>query len=65
MLRDADEGRGRFTLDFRGQNVVMPKVDTPFAGDAFLWGMTLRMVDGLLDRMDGRGIGLARIRQSG
>lgn len=29
---------------------------------AFLWGMTLRMVDGLLDRLDGRGIGLARLR---
>ena len=56
-----DHGRGRFSFDFKGHPVTLPKID--FApGDTFLWGMTLRMVDQLLDRIDGRGIGLARIR---
>jgi len=55
-----DRDRGRFSFQFKGHDVTMPKIDLP--GDTFLWGMTLRMVDQLLDRIDGRGIGLARIR---
>ncbi len=58
----ADEGRAPFEFDFRGYPVTLAKVDAPFPGDRFLWGMTLRMVDEILDRLDGRGIGLARIR---
>lgn len=57
----SDHGRSTFQLDFRGHPVTMPRIVDPFPG-AFLWGMTLRMVDGLLDRLDGRGIGLARLR---
>lgn len=58
----ADEGRKPFAFDYRGHQVTLAQIDDPFPGKAFLWGMTLRMVDGLLDRLDGRGIGLARIR---
>lgn len=58
----ADEGRKPYEFDFRGHKVTLAQVDDPFPGDRFLWGMTLRMVDGLLDRLDGRGIGLARLR---
>jgi len=59
----SDQGRSTFQLDFRGTPVTLPQVDVG-AGDRFLWGMTLRMIDGLLDRLDGRGIGLARIRSA-
>lgn len=57
-----DVGRKPYPFDYRGHEVTLARVDDPFPGDRFLWGMTLRMVDGLLDRLDGRGIGLARIR---
>ena len=56
----ADVDRGTFVFDYKGQNVTLAKVSFP--GEAFLWGMTLRMLDQLLDRIDGRGIGLARLR---
>ena len=55
-----DRLRGQFSFQFKGHPVTLPKIDFP--GEAFLWGMTLRMVDQLLDRLDGRGIGLARLR---
>ncbi len=59
----ADRGRTSFELDLRGHRVTLPRIDEPFPGERFLWGMTLRMVDDLLDRLDGRGIGLARLRR--
>lgn len=57
-----DVGRGSFQFDWKGQHVTLPKVDFP--GDRVLWGMTLRIVDDLLHRIDGRGLGLARVRTS-
>lgn len=42
------EGRSQFRYDWRGQEVLLPCVD--FCGTR-LWGMTLRMVDDLLDRL--------------
>ena len=53
-------GRGEFTLKWGGRNVQLPCVD--FDG-VRLWGLTLQVVDGLLNRIDGRGVGLARPRQ--
>lgn len=50
-------GRTRFDLDHSGRTWTLPCVDLPVGR---LWGMTLRMVDDLLDRLDGRGHGLAR-----
>lgn len=60
-LRDLllGRGRGEMTFDFRGHPVVMPEVR--FDG-VHLWGLTLRIVDDLLHRIDGRGIGLDRPR---
>lgn len=53
----AGAGRGSMVHPFRGQELVLPCVR--FDG-VLLWGMTLRMVDDLLHRIDGRGIGLDR-----
>ncbi|MEZ4319264.1 MAG: CoA pyrophosphatase [Myxococcota bacterium] len=53
----AGEGRGRFELDYGGSRWTLPCVD--FDG-VRLWGLTLRIVDQLLDRLDGRGQGLDR-----
>lgn len=53
----AGEGRGRMTREFAGQTWVLPCVDHD---GVRLWGLTLRMVDDLLDRIDGRGLGLDR-----
>lgn len=53
----AGEGRGEFILDWRGGKVTLPCVD---CRGQRLWGMTLRMVDDLLDRIDGRGRGFER-----
>lgn len=58
LLRD--EGRGPMSHTWRGANVTLPRVD--FDG-VRLWGLTLRMVDDLLDRLDGQGIGLDRLRR--
>lgn len=52
-------GRTCFDYDWKGHRVTLPCVQ--FEG-VRLWGMTLRMVDDLLNRLDGRGIGLARQR---
>ena len=57
LLRD--DGRGVMELTWKGQSRRLPCVD--FDGQR-LWGLTLRMIDDLLDRLDGRGTGLARIR---
>jgi len=50
-------GRGTFPFVWEGQTVTLPRVD--MHGHR-LWGMTLRMVDDLLHRLDGGGVGLAR-----
>lgn len=51
------EGRGAMRRTFRDAQLTLPHVD--FEGGR-LWGLTLHMVDDLLDRLDGRGRGLAR-----
>lgn len=51
------EGRTCFTRDWKGRRVTLPCVE--FEG-VRLWGMTLGMVDDLLHRLDGGGVGLAR-----
>jgi len=53
------KGRGTLTIPWRGQPVELPCVD--FDG-VRLWGLTLRIIDDLLDRLDGRGIGVDRPR---
>lgn len=59
-LQDLLEGRGRGQMEitFRDRRHTLPCVD--FADDKRLWGLTLRMIDGLLDRLDGRGVGPMR-----
>ncbi|MCB9673801.1 MAG: CoA pyrophosphatase [Alphaproteobacteria bacterium] len=54
----AGEGRTTFQLDHGGSKWTLPCVD--FDG-VRLWGLTLRIVDELLDRLDGRGQGLDRM----
>lgn len=56
----AGDGRSSFELAYGGSTWTLPCVDL---GGQRLWGMTLRMVDDLLDRIDGRGTGLARPRR--
>ncbi len=51
--------RGEMPFSWAGQELVLPRVD--FDG-VRLWGMTLRVVDELLHRLDGRGLGLERPR---
>jgi 8-oxo-dGTP pyrophosphatase MutT (NUDIX family) len=51
-------GRGPMAYEHRGQVFTLPRVD--FDGQR-LWGMTLRVVDDLLHRLDGRGLGLKRL----
>lgn len=53
----AGVGRASFPFDYRGQIVDLPCVDVE---GRRLWGLTLRIVDDLLNRLDGRGIGLER-----
>jgi len=53
----SNRGRGTMPFEWRGQPVTLPTVDV--SGHR-LWGMTLRMVDDLLHRLDGGGVGLAR-----
>jgi len=55
----AGVGRTEFTLPWRDQSVQMAAVE--FDG-LRLWGLTLRVVDEVLDRLDGRGRGLDRPR---
>lgn len=54
----ADHGRTQFELEYGGQAWTLPCVELPVGR---LWGMTLRVVDDLLDRLDGRGHGLSRL----
>ena len=56
----ANEGRTQMTYARRDQSFTLPCVD--FDGER-LWGLTLRMVDDLLDRIDQGGIGLDRIAE--
>lgn len=51
-------GRGRMGYEWQGQALTLPCVD--FDG-LQLWGLTLRMVDEILHRLDGRGHGLERL----
>lgn len=51
--------RGEMPFSWAGQDIVLPRVD--FDG-VRLWGMTLRVVDELLHRLDGQGRGLERPR---
>lgn len=53
----ANEGRGTMPYAWRGQPLTLPQVAV---GSHRLWGLTLRMVDDLLHRIDQGGIGLAR-----
>lgn len=54
------DGTGRGPMEWRwhGSVLTLPRVD--FDG-VRLWGLTLRIVDDLLDRLDGRGTGLKRV----
>ncbi|MBT3224027.1 MAG: CoA pyrophosphatase [Proteobacteria bacterium] len=52
------KGRKKFKHGYRGLKFTFPCVD--FEGQR-LWGLTLRVIDDLLDRLDGRGKGMARI----
>ncbi len=52
------EGRGRGRMLWPGPvGIALPCVELP---EGRLWGLTLQMIDDLLDRVDGRGTGLAR-----
>lgn len=53
-------GRTEFELTYNHVTRTLPAVD--FDG-VRLWGLTLHVVDDLLDRIDGRGKGLARPRR--
>jgi len=55
----ADTDRSTMTWQRDGVTATLPAVAL---GPHRLWGMTLRMVDDLLDRIDGRGTGLRRLR---
>jgi len=50
-------GRGTMPFEWKGQELTLPRVD--LSGHR-LWGLTLRMVDDMLHRLDGEGVGLAR-----
>jgi 8-oxo-dGTP pyrophosphatase MutT (NUDIX family) len=54
----ANEGRGPMPFEWDGQAMELARVDF---SDVRLWGMTLRIVDDLLHRLDGSGTGLTRI----
>lgn len=50
-------GRGRFELPWNQHTFTLPCVDLD---GARLWGLTLRIVDDLLHRLDDGGVGLER-----
>ena len=50
-------GRSHFTLEHQGTPWTLPQVAL---GNVRLWGLTLQIVDELLDRLDGLGTGLDR-----
>jgi 8-oxo-dGTP pyrophosphatase MutT (NUDIX family) len=51
-------GRAPMPFEWKGQAMDLARVDF---GSARLWGMTLRMVDDVLHRLDDGGLGLSRI----
>lgn len=51
------ENRGDFMFQFQDQSLRLPCVHI---GEERLWGLTLRIVDDLLNRIDGKGLGLER-----
>lgn len=53
----AGVGRSTFPFSWRGETVELPCVDVD---GRRLWGLTLRLVDDLLNRLDGRGLDLQR-----
>ncbi len=53
----AGVGRSRFPFTWRDQTIELPCVDVD---GRRLWGLTLRIVDDLLHRIDGRGTDLSR-----
>jgi 8-oxo-dGTP pyrophosphatase MutT (NUDIX family) len=57
----ANEGRGTMRWPHHTVGMRLPRVD--FDGQR-LWGMTLRMVDDLLHRVDGGGMDLDRLPSS-
>jgi hypothetical protein len=57
----SNEGRGSFEFAHRSDKWTLPFVEVD---DQRLWGLTLLFVDDLLDRLDGQGRGLARIRDT-
>jgi len=50
-------GRGSMAYSWQGTEISLPCVRL---GDTVLWGLSLRIVDDLLDRIDNRGQGLNR-----
>ncbi|HMV67367.1 MAG TPA: CoA pyrophosphatase, partial [Myxococcota bacterium] len=58
----AGRGRGPMRWPMDALGVLLPRVD--FEGGR-LWGLTLAVVDDLLDRLDGRGRGLDRPARPG
>jgi len=56
----ANQGRGPMPFEWQGQALELARVEVPTT-EVRLWGMTLRMVDDLLHRLDGAGTGLARV----
>ena len=65
----SDETRDRMHYQRHGYDMMLPRVRFPGASDGWdrvpLWGLTLRIIDDLLHRLDGRGVGLDRIRGVG
>ncbi|MEZ4236309.1 MAG: hypothetical protein R3F59_09140, partial [Myxococcota bacterium] len=53
-------GEGRTTMQWRRGSLSMTLPCVDFDGQR-LWGLTLALVDDLLDRLDGRGMGLDRL----
>ena len=50
--------RDSFLFEYREHRVQLPCVNV---GEERLWGLSLRIVDDLLNRLDGRGVGLKRL----
>ena len=58
----SNEGRGRMRYQREGFEMVLPEVAFPTDWEGTrLWGITLRVIDDLLHRIDGGGIGLDRL----
>jgi 8-oxo-dGTP pyrophosphatase MutT (NUDIX family) len=57
----AGDDRAEMPFSWAGNDLVLPRVD--FDG-VRLWGLTLRIVDEILDRLDGKGLGLDRPRRA-